>query len=105
MMAAFCSLLESEREKESPKIVEVDVRVSTPTEDVRNQLVRVSSRSEVITGRLLAESPNGPRCSDELGGCGALCPPRLVELSVNQRGCCGASSASCSDIGHSIFGL
>jgi len=57
-MAAFCSLVEPEREKESTKIVEVDVRVGTSTEDVRNQLLASRHDARLPLGRLLAEPPN-----------------------------------------------
>jgi len=58
MMAAFCSLVEPEREKKSTKIVEVDVRVGTPTEDIPNQLLALRHEARLPFARLLAESPN-----------------------------------------------
>jgi len=58
MMAAFCSLVEPVQEKEATKIVEVDVRVGTPSEDVRNQLLASRHEARLPLGRLLAESPN-----------------------------------------------
>jgi hypothetical protein len=59
-MATVCSLVESEREKKSTKIVEVDVRVGSPTEDVRHELLASRHERRLPPGHPLGESPTGP---------------------------------------------
>jgi hypothetical protein len=63
MMAASCSLVESERKKEAAKIVEIDVRVRAPTEDVRNEPLTSSHEARLPLGPLL-----GRRRTDHVRG-------------------------------------
>ena len=59
MMTSFCSLVEPEREKESSKIVKVNVCVGSPSEDVCDEFLAPCHDARLPLGRAVAESSNG----------------------------------------------